>query len=453
MKKIYTILATVGIVASSIAQTNELFDFNQGSKLIPMSTTPKLTAKNLVYRVADTGPISLRVDPMFNLFTNNSTPGALGPGGTGSIGLYNSELLCDSLAQFKYSSGLSYINTHMTGITFDPQSLSQGTGFTALFSRLDSYTIDTLYFGGTYNRVSSSSIVDTLVIDVAWGDTTNTGVFTKFTYSSTSALRKFGSLITPKFSVASATSHGLQAKLAAPSTNYKRYKAPLNVSDTNYINNVSGYYDYKLPTPLTIPAGSRVAICYTYKPGMSYTLGAVASGDATTPATINGWNPTLYGQNPQPTSSAAYLDYFNDVNAGKNMGVVMYSNQRYGTIGAGLVQTSALYNQFAYAPRIDIYVHGTSSVGVNELEKNGFALGQNVPNPFSNGSTVKFELVKDAKSVVFTVTDVMGKVVSTENVSSSTGVHTVNIGSYAAGVYYYTLNVDGKSITKKMIAQ
>ena len=95
----------------------------------------------------------------------------------------------------------------------------------------------------------------------------------------------------------------------------------------------------------------------------------------------------------------------------------------------------------------------TEVVSVNELEKNGFALGQNVPNPFTNGSAISYQLVKDAKSVLFTVTDVMGRVISTETASNSAGIHTVNIGSYAAGVYYYSLNVDGNVMTKKMIAQ
>jgi FAD synthase len=54
---------------------------------------------------------------------------------------------------------------------------------------------------------------------------------------------------------------------------------------------------------------------------------------------------------------------------------------------------------------------------------------------------------------MFTVTDVMGRVVSSEKAASTIGTHTVNIGSFAAGVYYYSLNVDGKVMTKKMIAQ
>ena len=456
MKKIYTLIGALAISTASIAQNNALYNFETGSNYIPFNPThlSSPAKKNISNKTADTGPIKGRFDPMFNLFTNNANPGVLTTNTTpGSITQYSGSLFCDSLAMVKYSTGLKNITTHMAGITFDPQSLSQGAGFTSLFSKNDSFTIDTLWFGGRYERVSSPTIVDTLVIDVAWGDTTNTSVYTKFAYPSTSAVGKFGSLIAPKFSVVSAASHGLQAKLGAPATNYIRYKAPLNVVDTNIINNITGYYGYKLPSGLVIPAGSRVAICYTYKPGMTYTLGAIASGDATNPSTINGWTPIMYGQDPQPTSSAGYLDYFNDFDAGKNMGVAMYSKQRYGLMAAGYVQTTALYNQFVYGYQIDISLHGVSSVGVNELENNGSVLGQNAPNPFDGSSTVTYKLTKDANAVSFIVTDVMGRVVSSEKASSNIGTHTIKLGSYAAGVYYYTLNVDGKTSTKKMIAQ
>jgi hypothetical protein len=92
-------------------------------------------------------------------------------------------------------------------------------------------------------------------------------------------------------------------------------------------------------------------------------------------------------------------------------------------------------------------------VGINELENNGSVLGQNAPNPFNGESTVTYKLTKDANAVSFIVTDVTGRIVSSEKASSNTGTHTIKLGSYAAGVYYYTLTVDGKTSTKKMIAQ
>jgi Secretion system C-terminal sorting domain len=92
-------------------------------------------------------------------------------------------------------------------------------------------------------------------------------------------------------------------------------------------------------------------------------------------------------------------------------------------------------------------------VGLNELEKNGFELSQNVPNPFSKNSTVSYNLIKEASNASFTITDVMGRVVSSEKVANTVGYHTIKVGSYASGVYYYSLTIDGKSITKKMIVE
>jgi len=444
MKKIYSLLGAFVVSISAYAQTNALYNFNAETKLHPTTfkTTPA-TIKNKTTNVSG-GVVSMRVDPMYNLYTTNS-----GVFNT-SIKSFFSELNCDSIVKL----GTSFVNTHMAGIIFDPQSLSQGeTAFTPLFTKTDAYTIDTLWFGGIYNRVTASSIVDTLIVDVAWGDTSLTTVFSKYAFPSTHPYGKFGSLITPKFAVATPTAHGLQARLSAPATNYMRYKVALNVADTDVVNNQTGYMGYKLPTALSIPGGSRVAIVYTYKPGIAYSFGTVYFSDGTAPATINGWAPTIYSEFPQPASAAATGDYFNDVTTGKNIGIAMYSNQRYGIIGTGYVQTSALYNQFSSGYRIDISLHGNSSVGIKEIENKGFALGQNTPNPFNGESKVAYMLDKEAHTATFTVTDVMGRVISTQTVDATKGTHTVNLNAQAAGVYYYSLNVDGVVTTKKMIAQ
>lgn len=92
--------------------------------------------------------------------------------------------------------------------------------------------------------------------------------------------------------------------------------------------------------------------------------------------------------------------------------------------------------------------------GVKDLDQNsGVTLGQNIPNPFTKESTVRYQLATDANSAVFTVTDVMGRVVSTEKADTSKGSHAIKLGAYAAGLYYYSLNVDGKVSTRKMIVE
>ena len=91
--------------------------------------------------------------------------------------------------------------------------------------------------------------------------------------------------------------------------------------------------------------------------------------------------------------------------------------------------------------------------GIKENSSSVIALSQNTPNPFTKESTVNVSLVKDAASAVFTVTDVMGRIISSEKVGTTKGNHSVKLGAYAAGLYYYSLNVDGNVATKKMIVE
>ncbi|MBN2858117.1 MAG: T9SS type A sorting domain-containing protein [Candidatus Delongbacteria bacterium] len=80
-------------------------------------------------------------------------------------------------------------------------------------------------------------------------------------------------------------------------------------------------------------------------------------------------------------------------------------------------------------------------------------LYQNYPNPFNPFTQIKFALSK-ASEVKLSVYNISGqKVAELENGSVHAGIHTVNFdGSrFNSGVYYYTLETDGKALTKKMI--
>jgi hypothetical protein len=80
-------------------------------------------------------------------------------------------------------------------------------------------------------------------------------------------------------------------------------------------------------------------------------------------------------------------------------------------------------------------------------------LYQNYPNPFNPVTQIKFALAKNA-DVKLNVYNISGqKVAELENGSKNAGFHTVDFdGSrFNSGVYYYSLEIDGKSITKKMV--
>jgi hypothetical protein len=87
------------------------------------------------------------------------------------------------------------------------------------------------------------------------------------------------------------------------------------------------------------------------------------------------------------------------------------------------------------------------------VEANNFSLYQNTPNPF-NGETVIGFVLPEATEATLTIYDVTGKVVRVIEGSYVQGyneesVNRDDVGS--AGVYYYQLETDNHTATKKMI--
>jgi photosystem II stability/assembly factor-like uncharacterized protein len=82
-------------------------------------------------------------------------------------------------------------------------------------------------------------------------------------------------------------------------------------------------------------------------------------------------------------------------------------------------------------------------------------LFQNFPNPFNPGTNVKFAVPADGKTTL-TLYNVMGQKVKTlVNEFRNAGFYElkVDLGELSSGVYFYTLNSGGLSVTKKMIIQ
>ena len=81
------------------------------------------------------------------------------------------------------------------------------------------------------------------------------------------------------------------------------------------------------------------------------------------------------------------------------------------------------------------------------------ALYQNYPNPFNPMTTIKFSL-KDEGKVSLNVYNYTGQLVKTLlNGQIESGYHTIefNASQLSSGVYYYTLKIDTKKFTKKML--
>lgn len=101
-----------------------------------------------------------------------------------------------------------------------------------------------------------------------------------------------------------------------------------------------------------------------------------------------------------------------------------------------------------------ISIFEISSTSINDdVEEMDFELVGNYPNPFNPETSISFTLKNNA-SVKLTVFDANGSIVSVlNNGQMAKGKHNVvfNASELSTGVYFYSLNVDGLSQTKKML--
>lgn len=93
----------------------------------------------------------------------------------------------------------------------------------------------------------------------------------------------------------------------------------------------------------------------------------------------------------------------------------------------------------------------TSSALIN-TELTDASLEQNIPNPFTNTTSVSYNLPQRFAKAMIVVTDAHGKTIKQLNITGS-GKGTINIDAAAlsAGTYYYSLIVDGRKIDTKQM--
>jgi hypothetical protein len=83
---------------------------------------------------------------------------------------------------------------------------------------------------------------------------------------------------------------------------------------------------------------------------------------------------------------------------------------------------------------------------------NRILLSQNVPNPFSNSTTISYSIPQQFSSAKIIVTDKNGNALKQINLSNNKGNVTVDAATLSSGAYQYSLYVDGRLIdTKQMI--
>ncbi|NOR45652.1 MAG: T9SS type A sorting domain-containing protein, partial [Candidatus Delongbacteria bacterium] len=101
----------------------------------------------------------------------------------------------------------------------------------------------------------------------------------------------------------------------------------------------------------------------------------------------------------------------------------------------------------------DVRLWTTTGISNNPVIVNGNTLYQNYPNPFNPTTEIEFSLSKSS-NVKLDVYNSNGEVVSSlVNNMLKKGSHNVsfNASELTGGIYFYKLNVDGRSLAKKML--
>jgi hypothetical protein len=83
-----------------------------------------------------------------------------------------------------------------------------------------------------------------------------------------------------------------------------------------------------------------------------------------------------------------------------------------------------------------------------------FTLGQNIPNPANNNTRIDYS-IPEAGQVVFHVHNVSGQLLYSKTIEAANGKQSLelNTSSFAAGIYFYSIEYKGQRLVKRMSVQ
>src|SRR5207253_8235585 len=93
----------------------------------------------------------------------------------------------------------------------------------------------------------------------------------------------------------------------------------------------------------------------------------------------------------------------------------------------------------------------TTATGISEVSSNN-ALGLSVaPNPFNETFMVSARNIEG--DAVISITDILGKIIKQENISTTTLSKEFNLSNYESGIYFVTLKTKNHQSVARIIKQ
>jgi len=192
---------------------------------------------------------------------------------------------------------------------------------------------------------------------------------------------------------------------------------------------------------MNIPAGEKVSMSYTFKPGFTYAVGDTIAN-----------NNQLLFLSYEPNGDNTFMPFYP---TDRNMSSVINKDSSlwYGDYIPTLAWS------IGYGPEIhDMFwkVSCTTCepIGVNNVTDNGMMVNV-TPNPASNNAKLSINLTESAKNVTVTLVNSIGQVVKTMDLgtvnANSTEIFNMNVSDLSKGMYMYTVNANGKKFSSKLV--
>ncbi len=449
MKKLFLLLAGGVSVIAANAQENQSVVLTHKNNIpgtlpfIKHAPMPKYAGSNQAAKT--TGSQSAWFS-----FADAAASGSL------SAGLY--PIYNDSSLYVPYGNPTGF-NWYIEGLgtSFDPTSARftpngfQNQSYTYPqpafgLSNKNAYTVDSVTIVGYYNRQSYNNYVDTLNLYIAYTPS-----------SGTALLQNKNVYFLDNLSIPDSTFHVADAKYdtganAISSTVSGLIKITKILDTTAFADSVAqNTHIFTFPVSISVPAGGKIVSYQQFISGHKYRNDIDIDS-------ANKWEVLTYERNGQASSPDQLKNDF-------NCGLIITNTGRYNigdstgfifTSGGSNVQGLEPTYYYGAAAGFDdpfyaFHVNCTGCFNAGVANVSTIASSSAYPNPATSEVYIPFTLSHNANVNVI-VTNTLGQVTNTQSFSNVTnGKAAFNTSSFAAGVYFYTVEANGERTTGRFV--
>ncbi|GCD76914.1 hypothetical protein JCM31826_03960 [Thermaurantimonas aggregans] len=351
----------------------------------------------------------------------------------------------DSQLTMVTSSGATRVNIHAVSSVLDPNSQAFALAQLDYFAPTDAINIDTVIVYGFYDIATpnlQNFTGDSIRVDIIWGDINNNTTWrTGVQYPANSFPGQTAAipLTVPRYS--GSPNHGFHNGLTATNRVVLHYR--LTVSD-------SAEVEFRLPLPqsLNIPAGNKVAAVVHFKPGYTYQAGdTLYDGNNTTnPIRKNFFRP-IYARDPQAQQNVpTFLEAYDLYPQSRAVFGNLFVGTRYGN-SANQLSNELISPSLTFAPYIEFFVTGNSTIGKDEFERGRVRV---YPNPTNGELNLSVENIQAGRYDV-RVVNLLGQVLKSENVYLHDGANfKFDLSGMAKGIYLINITNGTTTLTERI---